>query len=822
MSPDSHTGKPAILNNFACALSRRFKYFGNIADINQSVETFAECVRLTPEGHISVASKLSNLGTSLRTRFEQFGDLADLHKSVKTLQKGVRLTPDTHPSKPSMFSDLGNALHNRFERLGDLKDLNDAVSALIDGFKLTPVGHIHRPIISANLGNMLSARFQRLGNTWDITRSILMLRAALQLTPEGHPERPLWLNNLGYSLSSRFDILGDINNYNMRNSAGRQGPVELTPDLFGRFEHFEEVRDVQESVSDQQDFEELLAQFTAAARSDTGPASVRFRACSTWAEQAQMTQHPSLLSAYSVAVDLLSEMAWLGLSIRDRHHIILRGGKLITDAAAAAISASRNDKAVEWLEQGRSVIWGQLLALRTPLDSLKESHPQLATDLMRLSSLLEGASVRDTAEEGKAHNTRDHLPAQQSLQAIAHRYHDYAHERNQLLKKIRELPDFNRFLLPKEMAELSLGAKGGPVIILNISKIRCDALIVMSDAIRSVPLPNVTDEWAQSLAKSLRTILGQNGRSNRLSGRQEGGSEIMPENQFAHILSELWVRIGWPVLQGLGYTIPSRDNPKRIWWCPTGALAFLPIHAAGLYGENDAFGSKMSDFVISSYTPSLTTLIKVLNAGSAPREVSRLLLVAQPSAMDQHYLPGTREEIASIERLAEGKMPVLRLEEDSATVDRVEKSMKDSHWVHFACHGIQNVSAPTDSALLLAGRSRLTLSSIIKLSMPHADLAFLSACQTATGATDLQEESVHLAAGMLAAGYRGVIATMWSIEDNDAPRVASDVYEHLFKISPPDSTRAAEALHLAVRKLREGSDGKKSFYHWVPFIHLGV
>ncbi|KAJ6529941.1 hypothetical protein DFH09DRAFT_934658, partial [Mycena vulgaris] len=41
----------------------------------------------------------------------------------------------------------------------------------------------------------------------------------------------------------------------------------------------------------------------------------------------------------------------------------------------------------------------------------------------------------------------------------------------------------------------------------------------------------------------------------------------------------------------------------------------------------------------------------------------------------------------------------------------------------------------------------------------------LSACQTARGAKGLQEESVHLAAGMLLAGYRGVIATMWSIMD---------------------------------------------------------
>jgi hypothetical protein len=52
---------------------------------------------------------------------------------------------------------------------------------------------------------------------------------------------------------------------------------------------------------------------------------------------------------------------------------------------------------------------------------------------------------------------------------------------------------------------------------------------------------------------------------------------------------------------------------------------------------------------------------------------------------------------------------------------------------HFACHGIQDRSTPTESALLLAGNSQLTLSTIIQLNLPHADLAFLPACQTATG-----------------------------------------------------------------------------------------
>jgi CHAT domain-containing protein len=226
--------------------------------------------------------------------------------------------------------------------------------------------------------------------------------------------------------------------------------------------------------------------------------------------------------------------------------------------------------------------------------------------------------------------------------------------------------------------------------------------------------------------------------------------------------------------------------------------------------------------VISSYAPSLTALIQGLRDASDSPMTWQLLAVSQPSPSGQSYIPGTKEEVTNIQQLASGKIPVLQLDGHMATLDRVQNGLRNSRWVHFACHGVQSVAHPTESALLIAGTERLTLSDIIKLSLPHADFAFLSACQTATGDKSLQEESVHLASGMLSAGYRGVIATMWTISDRDAPQVAADVYKHLFKTSPPDSTQAAEALHLATQKLRQGSGPRQSFLRWVPFIHVGV
>ena len=74
---------------------------------------------------------------------------------------------------------------------------------------------------------------------------------------------------------------------------------------------------------------------------------------------------------------------------------------------------------------------------------------------------------------------------------------------------------------------------------------------------------------------------------------------------------------------------------------------------------------------------------------------------------------------------------------------------------------------------------------------------------------------------LLFAGYRGVVATMWSISDELAPDVARDVYEQLFgNDARPDYREATRALRGAIGCLRDSA--KASFAMWLPFIHVGL
>jgi CHAT domain-containing protein len=248
----------------------------------------------------------------------------------------------------------------------------------------------------------------------------------------------------------------------------------------------------------------------------------------------------------------------------------------------------------------------------------------------------------------------------------------------------------------------------------------------------------------------------------------------------------------------------------------TGPLAFLPIHAAGIY-DNESVNIQLSDYAISSYTPTISALLEPRSI-TAPSSF-KLLSVIQPSAPGTTSIPYTRDELNCIHHRIGDRNHVV-LEGSEGTKTSVIKAMEECNWIHLACHGTQRLDEPIKSALILDD-GHLTLEEIIKLDLPKAEFAFLSACQTTTGDENLSEEAVHIAGGMLLAGYRGVIATMWSIQDEIAPEVADSFYAHIMKEGQqPDSTKAAEALHISLKKLRKRSD--VPLIAWVPFVHLGV
>jgi CHAT domain-containing protein len=256
-----------------------------------------------------------------------------------------------------------------------------------------------------------------------------------------------------------------------------------------------------------------------------------------------------------------------------------------------------------------------------------------------------------------------------------------------------------------------------------------------------------------------------------------------------------------------------------VTWCLAGPLTFLPLHAAGIYDRKAAENPRLSDFVVSSYTPSLSALLDANERHSKHPHTTapRLLAISQSKTPGQAHLPGVVREVESLRKIFPG---LEWLDGEDARRTSVLGALKKHRWAHFACHAIQNTESPANSAFLMHD-APLELFDIMRSSFSHAELAVLSACQTATGDTKLPQEAVHLAAGMLFSGYSSVVATMWSINDDDGPLLARELYSHLVGQAGGDVRQTAYALHHAVKILRD-TVGETEFVRWVPFIHLGL
>ncbi len=183
-------------------------------------------------------------------------------------------------------------------------------------------------------------------------------------------------------------------------------------------------------------------------------------------------------------------------------------------------------------------------------------------------------------------------------------------------------------------------------------------------------------------------------------------------------------------------------------------------------------------------------------------------------------LPSVKKEMRVLAEISRDnpRLHLTVLEDEKARAESVLAAIKSSEIVHLACHGIQNLDQPLDSHLMFSVGD-LTLRKILTQELKQAELAFLSACQTARGDEDLVNESVHLAGGFMAAGFKGVVGTLWRIADEDAPKVAKEVYDAIVTSEGLDVTKAADGLQSAVRKMREANLPP---HRWAPFVHIGI
>lgn len=147
--------------------------------------------------------------------------------------------------------------------------------------------------------------------------------------------------------------------------------------------------------------------------------------------------------------------------------------------------------------------------------------------------------------------------------------------------------------------------------------------------------------------------------------------------------------------------------------------------------------------------------------------------------------------------------------------------LADYRYLHFAAHGILGSGREFPPALMLSAATTegsngddgiLNVSEVSRLRL-NADLVVLSACRSASGEIRTGEGITGLARSFLGAGSRGVISSLWTVDDRDTVDTMVDFYRQLERNEP-----VATALRKI--KLRMIQDGKHPF-EWAPFVLIG-
>ena len=612
LTPEGHAEMPRCLNNLGNSFRCRFEHTGDLADISDAISHQQKVVHLTPEGHADMPRYLDSLGNSFRCRFERTGDLADISDAISHQKKAVHFTPESH-DMPRCLNNLGISLLRRFQRTGDLANISDAISYQQKAVHLTPEGHVDMPGLMNNLGNSFQSRFERTGDLADNSDAISHQQKAVHLTLESHADMPSFLNNLGTLFLCRFQRTGDLSNISDAISYQQKG-VHLTPEGHAgmpgrlnnlgisfqcRFEHTGDLANISDGISHQQkavhltpeghadmpirlnnlgisfrcrlertgdlaDTHTLLSIYRRCATYSSGPPSTRLIAAIRWARW-QHSSHDSSqsLEAYNTAIQLVSQVAGLEQTIQKRHANLLDISDLATSAAACAFKFRKPKLALEWLEQGRCLVWSQLNNLRTPLDALFAHDPDIAHDMLRVSRDLENAGSRgDLILKSEGEATMEH---KMSLQDEANIHVKLAQKWNELLTKIRAIPEFEDFLQPPSCSNLLKKLpNSGCVVVINVHKDSCDALALSSDLDEPlhIPLHKFSYAKATDLHNQLNAHLhAANVRMHEC--KLDGIRATRPVRNNAdggvlkYILHQLWILVVKPILDGLGYSVST-------------------------------------------------------------------------------------------------------------------------------------------------------------------------------------------------------------------------------------------------------------------------
>ncbi len=267
---------------------------------------------------------------------------------------------------------------------------------------------------------------------------------------------------------------------------------------------------------------------------------------------------------------------------------------------------------------------------------------------------------------------------------------------------------------------------------------------------------------------------------------------------------------------------------SRLHVAADGALRYLPFE---LLPDGSGGAPPLLDRAVVDYLPSGSAL-PFLAAAAHRRTLQTIALAnpkletgapaARPAALIAARfglgdLPAAEGELASLERWLGG--PARLLTGAAATESAFRDAAREgARVIHLATHAVIDERPGRGAAVLLAAAGAddglLYPREIAALDL-SADLAVLAACRTALVSAEGGGSLASLTGAFLAAGARGVVATLWDVDDRVTAAFMDQFYWQLGRGVTP-----AEALRRAKQTFREQPEWRAP-HLWAGYVLIG-
>lgn len=255
--------------------------------------------------------------------------------------------------------------------------------------------------------------------------------------------------------------------------------------------------------------------------------------------------------------------------------------------------------------------------------------------------------------------------------------------------------------------------------------------------------------------------------------------------------------------------VPGQSEPllaaHELIWLPSASFAAIPPHQSSVH--------RVAIFADPVYRPDDSRLTAP-HLTSAPHPASGNLSLRR--------LASSGEEGREIARLAAGGASLRTgVEADKSAL--VAAAAQDFDAVHLAVHTLLDAANPQTSGIALSMFTAsggledglLRLPEIYNLHV-HSGLVVLSSCESHLGKEYAGEGLASVAHGLLYAGARQVVASLWPVADGATTPLMRRMYRELLQAGAPPS----EALRRAQLALRAEPRYRAPFY-WAGFLVEG-